>query len=131
MCKDEISEGAVYLITFELLFLFLSDSLEASAKAHAHRNCTKSGAKPFKGTAALALTRDLMVASKLFQLGISPELLKDDKILTHFAVERSVETQAEQAVLGFWSWVGLELMAATISKDRQLAKYDKLVYPGR
>ena len=111
----------MYPITFEILFLFLSGSLEASAKAHARRNCTKSGAKPFKGTAALALTRDLTVASKLFRLGISPELLKDDKIRTHFAVERSVETQAEQA--------GLELMAVAISKDRQPAEYDKLVYP--
>lgn len=116
-------------MTFEILFLFLSDSHKASAQAHARRNSTKSGAKPFKGTAALALLRDLTVALKLFQLGISPALLKDDRILTHFAVERSLETQAEQAVLGFWSWVSLELMAAALSKDRQLAKYDKLVYP--
>ena len=115
MCKEELSEGIVYPITFEILFLFLSDSLEASARAHARQNSTKSGAKPFKGTAALALVRDLTVASKLFQLGISPALLKDDRILTHFAVERSLETQAEQAVLGFRSWVGLELMAAAPS----------------
>ena len=26
-------------------------------------------------------------------------------------------------------WVGLELMAAALSKDRQPAKYDKLQYP--
>ena len=45
-------------------------------------------------------------------------------------MERSLETQAEQAVLGFRSWVGLELMAAALSKDRQPARYDKLVYPG-
>ena len=70
VCKEELSEGIVYLITFEILFLFLdlSDSLEASAQAHARRNSTKPGAKPSKGTAALALVRDLTVASKLFQL---------------------------------------------------------------
>ena len=128
VCKEELVEGIVYPVTFEILFLFLSDSLEASARTHARRNSTKPGAKPFKGTAALALVRDLTVASKLFRLGISPAFLKDDRILTHFAVERSLETQAEQAVLGFRSWVGLELMAA--DEDRQPAKYDKLVYPG-
>ena len=119
----------MYPVTFELLFLFLSDSFEASAKAHARRNSTKSGAKPFKGTVAIALTRDLLVASKLFRLGIPPDILKDDRIHTHFAVGRSLDTQAEQAVLGFRSWVGLELMAAALSKDRQPAKYDKLQYP--
>ena len=129
VCRDEISEGRVYPVTFEILFLFLSDSFEASAKAHARRNSTKSGAKPFKGTVAIALTRDLLVASKLFRLGIPPEILKDDRIHTHFAVGRSLETQAEQAVLGFRSWVGLELMAAALSKDRRPAKYDKLQYP--
>ena len=108
----------MYPVTFELLFLFLYDCFEASAKAHARRNSTKSGAKPFKGTVAIALTRDLLVASKLFRLGIPPDILKDDRIHTHFAVGRSLDTQAEQAVLGFRSWVGLELMAAALSKDR-------------
>ena len=129
VCSDELVEGGVYPLTFEILFQFLSGSLSASAVAHARRNRSKSAAKPFKGTAPLALVRDLTVASKLFRLGISAEVLKDDKILPHFAVVRSLETQAEQAVLGFRSWRGLELMAAALAEDRLPPAYAKFTYP--
>ena len=42
-------------------------------------------------------------------------MLKDELLLSHFSVARTVDTMPEQAVLGFLAWCGLEFQAAALA----------------
>ena len=51
----------------------------------------------------------------MFKLEISEQVLKDELLLSHFSVARTVDTMPEQAVLGFRAWCGLEFQAAALA----------------
>ena len=70
--------------------------------------------RPFKGTAPLGLIRDLKVSARLLKIEISAEVLQDKLFQSRFSVAKTAEATPEHAVLGFSSWCGLELMAASL-----------------
>ena len=115
LCKTELT-GGLYPVTFEVLFQFLEDVLNASFEAHSAR-VARSGTsvRPFKGTAPLGLIRDLKVSARLLKIEISEAVLQDKLFQSRFCVAKTADAAPEHAVLGFSSWCGLELMAASLA----------------
>ena len=113
----------LYLVTFEILFQFLEDSLAASHAAHrARESRPKFSGKQFKGTAPLGRLQDLRTAAQLFRLEIPEQVLKDELLLSHISVARTVEAMPGQAVLGFRAWCGLPHLAGMNLKTGEVAQ---------
>ena len=71
--------------------------------------------KQFKGTPPLGLLQDLKTAAWLLKLEIPKHVTKDELLLSHFSVARTVDTMPDQVVLSFQTWCGLEFQAAALA----------------